>query len=70
MEYYYIGRGGEGKAKHKKLKVNMKKHINDDYALNRHFLDVVLKGAEPAMPLSLEAKHLRILFKVYAANTS
>jgi predicted dehydrogenase len=69
VEYYYTGREGKGKAKSKKLKINMKKHINDDYALNKHFLDVVMKGVEPAMPLSLEAKHLNILFKVYKANT-
>jgi len=68
VEYYYTGREGKGKAKSKKFKVNMKKHKNDDYALNKHFLDVVLKGAEPAMPLSLEAKHLSILFKVYKAS--
>jgi predicted dehydrogenase len=68
VEYYYTGRDGQGKAKHKKFKVNMKKHVSDDHALNRHFLDVVLKGATPAMPLSLEAKHLRMLFKVYKAS--
>ena len=68
IEYFYTGRGGEGKAKRKRFKVKMKKHINDDYALNKHFLDVVLKGKKPAMPLSLEAKHLRILLKVYASN--
>jgi hypothetical protein len=37
--------------------------------LSKHFVDVVLKGREPAMPLALEARHLRILFEVYKANT-
>ncbi len=68
VEYYYTGRKGTGKAKCKTLKVNMKKHINDDYALNEHFLDVLLKGVKPAMPLSLEAKHLRIVFEIYGAS--
>ena len=68
VEFFYTGRGGQGKAKRKVFKVNMKKHVDDDYALNRHFLDVVLRGKSPAMPLDLEAKHLRILFKVYASN--
>ncbi len=68
VEFFYTGRSGEGKAKRKKIKVNMKKHVNDDYAFNKHFLDVILKGVKPAMPLSLEAKHLGILFKVYKAS--
>jgi predicted dehydrogenase len=68
VEYYYTGREGAGKAKSKTLKVNMKKHVNDDYAINEHFLDIVLNGAKPAMPLSLEAKHLRIVFEIYGAS--
>lgn len=68
VAYYHTGRDGHGKAKVKKFKVNMKKHVNDDFALNRHFLDVVLKGTKPAMPLSLEAKHLRMLFKIYKTS--
>lgn len=68
VEYYYTGRDGKGKSKCKKYRVDMKKHVNDDYALNKHFLNVVLKGRDPAMPLSLESKHLRMLFKVYKAS--
>ena len=39
VEYYYTGRDGKGKSKCKKYKVDMKKHVNDDYALNKHNID-------------------------------
>jgi hypothetical protein len=67
VEYYYTTRDGRGKAKSKTLKVNMEKHVNDHYALSRHFVNTILKGKKNAMPLSLVAKHLNILFEVYKA---
>mgnify|MGYP000682456064 CR=1 FL=1 len=36
----------------------------DNLELIRHFLDVILDGAEPRMPVELAARHLDILFRI------
>ena len=59
---------GGGKAKSKTIPVKLDKHLDDNFELSKHFVDIVLNGKEAVMPLSLEAKHLRILFEVYKAS--
>jgi len=71
VEYFYITKKGKGKAKSRIFEVDMLKHPGDHYALDKHFINVILKKKKPAMPLHLTAKHLRILFEIYeAANKS
>lgn len=45
-------------------KVNMSKHPGDHAALLKHFFDCIAGRAKPAMPVSLAAKHLDILFQI------
>lgn len=67
VEYYYTTKNGKGKAKSKTLTVDMSKHGGDNFELAKHFADVLLKEKEPAMTLSLAAKHLKIINEVYKA---
>lgn len=68
VEYFYTTKEGGGKAKSKTIPVKFDKHLDDNFELTKHFVDIVLNGKEAVMPLSLEAKHLRILFEVYKAS--
>jgi predicted dehydrogenase len=45
-------------------KVDMSKHPGDNNALINHFLDCLVGKSSPAMPLSLAARHLDILFQI------
>ena len=65
IKYYYTTKQGRGKAKSKTFTVDMSKHGGDNFEMARHFVDVLNGKAEPAMPLSLAAKHLRIIDEVY-----
>ena len=67
IEYYYLTKDGKGKAKSKTLNVDMSKHGGDNFELAKHFVKVLQNKQEPAMPLSLAAKHLRIIAEVYKA---
>lgn len=58
---------GRGNARKEEVRVDMQNHINDDFALAEHFLDLLDEKTEPLMPLELAAKHLEIIFKVYEA---
>lgn len=69
VEHFYTTKEGEGKAKSKTIHVKFDKHSDDNFELSKHFVDIVLNGKEAVMPLSLEAKHLNILFEVYKAST-
>jgi predicted dehydrogenase len=50
-------------------KVSMRGHVDDNLALTGHFLDCVLDGARPQMPVSLAAKHLEILFRIHESSS-
>lgn len=47
--------------------VDMRREQDDHLALTRHFLDCVLNGKAPMMPVELAAKHLDILFQIFSA---
>ncbi|MBN2087982.1 Gfo/Idh/MocA family oxidoreductase [candidate division KSB1 bacterium] len=61
IQYYIDADGREQKAIHV---VNMKGHANDSFELSKHFMDCLLNGVQPIMPVTLAAKHLEILFKI------
>jgi predicted dehydrogenase len=66
IEVYAVdARGRERKALRR---VHMTRHTDDNLELTRHFLDCVLAGAEPAMPVTLAAKHLDILLRILEAG--
>ena len=62
IEVFGLAKGGKETCV--KRRVRAPKRHDDNLALTRHFLDCVLEGREPRMPLSLAAKHLDILFRV------
>jgi len=62
IEVFGLAKGG--KETRVTRRVRAPKRHDDNLALTKHFLDCVLEGAEPRMPLSLAAKHLDILFRV------
>jgi len=64
IDFFYVDRAGKGKAKEKKLKVNMCGHDNDFAALDRHFVNVLLGKEKQAMTLDIASKHLDIIFKI------
>ncbi len=45
-------------------KINMSRHPGDHATLLKHFFDCIAGYAKPAMPVSLAAKHLDILFRI------
>ncbi len=51
-------------------KVNMSGHSDDNLALVRHFFDCILEGAKPMMPVTLAAKHLDILLRIFEASAA
>jgi len=67
VELFYVEDEGRGKATRRELRVDMSDHKGDVAALDQHFIEVVLDGVEPAMPLPLAAKHLDIIFQIYEA---
>ncbi len=67
IEYYYLTKGGKGKAKSKTIKMDMTRHGGDNFELAKHFVAVLLKGKKPAMSIALAAKHLKIISEVYRA---
>ncbi len=62
LDYFYVDETGH--EKQETLQVDMSQHAEDNQELMRHFLDCVLKGAQPAMNVDLAAKHLKILFQI------
>jgi len=67
VEFFDVADDGKGKARSEIMKVDMSKHINDEYHLAEHVVDTMLNGAEYQMPLERAAKHLDIILKVYQA---
>jgi predicted dehydrogenase len=53
-----------GNEKKETLTVDMASHAGDNEELTKHFLDCVLQGVTPVMPVALAAKHLGILFRI------
>ena len=47
--------------------VDMAGHTDDNLELTRHFFDCILGRARPMMPVTLAAKHLDILFRIFEA---
>ncbi|NMB70988.1 MAG: Gfo/Idh/MocA family oxidoreductase [Bacteroidales bacterium] len=56
---------GTGNARQFDTEVDMRSHIDDDYALAEHFIRLLDGNEEPMMPIERAAKHLEIIFKVY-----
>ena len=48
------------------LVVDMSEHTDDNFEHAKHFLDCIIKGVMPQMPVSPAAKHLDILFQILA----
>ncbi len=65
VEVFGLSRGGNETRATRVVKIP--KSHDDNLALTSHFLDCVVEGAEPRMPLTLAAKHLDILFRVLGA---
>ncbi len=65
--HYYVDRAGRGKARQRTLRVNLRNRQPDMHYMGRAFVDAVLAGGPPPMPLDLAYKNLQILHKVYRA---
>ena len=64
VEYYYVENGEE---KHRTLRVEVPPEHEDNLEMARHFMDVLIDGAKPQMPLELAAKHADILLRIMDA---
>jgi len=62
IEHFWVNKNRV--EKRSVYKVDMSKHPGDGQALINHFLDCLAGKAKPAMPVSLAAKHLDILFQI------
>lgn len=60
-DHYYV-EGGE--EKHQVLTIHNPEGHDDNFEMAKHFLDVLIDGAEPQMTVNLAAKHLDILFRI------
>lgn len=67
VEYFYVDRGGRGKAKSRTLKVNLSRHKGDMPELGRAIIRALLDGGPPPMPLEIEVQNLAIIHSVYKA---
>jgi len=67
IEFFDVARTGKGEPRRKVYQVSMAGHTNDNKALDKHFLDCLIKGTKPAMPVARAAKHLDILFSMIEA---
>jgi len=64
VEFFYID--PQGRPVKEILKIPMQDYCNDDNVpFIDHFLDCLEKKAKPIMPLSLAAKHLDIIFRIF-----
>ena len=61
IEHFYLDGNQE---KMETLTVDFSRHREDNQELMTHFLDCLLNGAEPMMPVTRAAKHLEILFRI------
>lgn len=65
IEFFDVADEGRGQARKEVIVTDMSAHINDEYELARHYIDVLKGKAEPMMPLERALKHLDIIFSVY-----
>ncbi|MCF8360247.1 MAG: Gfo/Idh/MocA family oxidoreductase [Prolixibacteraceae bacterium] len=64
VEFFDVSENGRGTARSKTIVVNMAGHDDND-ALSAHFVNALLGREKVQMPLSLAAKHLDIIFRLY-----
>ncbi len=64
IEFFYVDEDGKGKAVKEVIEIDMSKQEDND-ALSKHFVNVLLGKEKNAMPLSLAAKHLDIIYRIY-----
>lgn len=64
IEFFYVENEGKGKAVKEVYEIDMSEQDDND-ALSQHFVNVLLGKEKNAMPLSLAAKHLDIIYKIY-----
>jgi predicted dehydrogenase len=64
IEFFDVENDGKGRARKEIIKVDMSKQEDND-ELSKHFVNVLLGTEKVAMPLSLAAKHLDIIFRIY-----
>lgn len=67
IEFFDVENNGTGKARKEIIHVDMT-HQEDNDELSKHFVNVLLGYEKVLMTLPLAAKHLDIIFKIYAAN--
>jgi len=67
IEFFDVEDNGKGKARKKTIYVDLSKHEDND-ALSKHFVNALLEKEPVAMPLSLAAKHLEIIYRIYERN--
>ena len=63
VEVFTVDSSGQGQREVRQVDVSA--HTDDNLELTRHFFDCVLGRAKPMMPVTLAAKHLDILFRIY-----
>jgi predicted dehydrogenase len=64
VEFFDVSENGRGEARKKTTEVDMTGHDDND-ALSAHFVNVLLGREKVQMPLSLAAKHLDVIFRLY-----
>jgi predicted dehydrogenase len=64
IEFFDVENDGKGKARKEIIKVDMSKQEDND-ELSKHFVNALLGREKVAMPLSLAAKHLDIIYRIY-----
>jgi len=64
IEFFDIENDGKGKARKEIIKVDMSLQEDND-ELAKHFVNVLFGIEKVAMPLSLAAKHLDIIYRIY-----
>jgi predicted dehydrogenase len=64
IEFYDVENDGKGKARKEIIHIDMSQQEDND-SLSAHFVNVLLGKEKVEMPLSLAAKHLNIIFRIY-----
>jgi predicted dehydrogenase len=64
IEFFDVENEGKGKARKEIIKVDMSQQEDND-ELSKHFVNVLLDKEKVVMPLSLAAKHLDIIYRIY-----
>jgi predicted dehydrogenase len=67
IEFFDVENGGEGKARKEIFRVDMSRQ-DDHNELSNHFVNALLGKENVLMPLSLAAKHLDIIFRLYESR--